>query len=143
MLAMFVDNQLHVRPRQPVHTYDHLSRASSSTEPSRNKMVDPALTSPQRPLQDYHLSTLPPTGYYIPNFITEQEEEYLLRKVSWRSLLSLTRAYSSSLWSRPRTEADTPFPFVLDRRDTKAEMENRRNWKTVSLASRQLSFHSI
>jgi hypothetical protein len=38
--------------------------------------------TPKLDLEQYRVEGLPPTAYYIPNFITEHEEEYLLQKVS-------------------------------------------------------------
>ena len=32
-------------------------------------------------LQDILISSLPASGYYLPNFVTEAEEAYLLQKV--------------------------------------------------------------
>ena len=32
-------------------------------------------------LQEMVIPSLPASGYYVPNFITENEEAYLLRKV--------------------------------------------------------------
>lgn len=37
-------------------------------------------------LQDTLVSSLPDSGYYIPNFITPTEESYILSKVSSASL---------------------------------------------------------
>lgn len=33
-------------------------------------------------LEAHRIQRLPPTAYYIPNFVSKAEEEYLLRKVS-------------------------------------------------------------
>ena len=50
----------------------------------------------------HHIAGLPPSAWYIPNFISEAEEEYLLRKVSHIafSVLNLRRSYSGRLQSR-------------------------------------------
>ena len=37
-------------------------------------------------LQEALISSLPASGYYVPNFISETEEAYLLEKVSYPGL---------------------------------------------------------
>lgn len=52
-------------------------------------------------LQEALIPSLPPSGYYIPNFITEIEEAHLLQKVS-----SLTFCLSITLDQRMLTLPD-------------------------------------
>ncbi len=40
-------------------------------------------------LQDALIASLPATGYYLPNFITETEEADLLRKVKSPGFISI------------------------------------------------------
>lgn len=51
--------------------------SSSSALPSMDK--DDVLLPPS--LERARINTLPQTAYYIPNFITEQEEQNILDKV--------------------------------------------------------------
>jgi alkylated DNA repair protein alkB family protein 6 len=51
--------------------------SSSSALPSTDK--DDVLLPPS--LEHARINTLPQTAYYIPNFITEQEEQNILDKV--------------------------------------------------------------
>ncbi|KAJ9112293.1 hypothetical protein QFC19_000712 [Naganishia cerealis] len=69
-------------------------------------------------LTPHRIPGLPPTAYYIPSFISEAEEEYLLRKVR------LQRSTES-----PRVEQLLMFSYCLptDYRVSVAEMENGRN----------------
>ncbi len=42
-----------------------------------------------RSLDDARVTTLPPTAYYIPDFITPAEEVFLLNKVRFAPALSI------------------------------------------------------
>jgi hypothetical protein len=43
-------------------------------------------SGPKFDLDQHRIPNLPPAAYYIPNFITEQEEAYLLQKVCLSSV---------------------------------------------------------
>lgn len=66
-------------------------------------------------LAEHRIPGLPPTAYYIPSFISEAEEEYLLRKVRCR--------HSSFVRASHR-----PGLSITDRGVPSAKMENSRDW---------------
>lgn len=43
-------------------------------------------SGPKYDLEQHRIPNLPPAAFYIPNFITEQEEDYLLQKVCLTAL---------------------------------------------------------
>ncbi|KAL5626728.1 hypothetical protein FOBRF1_001071 [Fusarium oxysporum] len=90
--------------------------SSSSALPSTDK--DDVLLPPS--LEHARINTLPQTAYYIPNFITEQEEQNILDKISsapkprWKQLTKRRlQTWPSDLVNNKLLEAPLP-PWLQD-----------------------------
>ncbi|KAL7768915.1 hypothetical protein ACKLNR_000299 [Fusarium oxysporum f. sp. zingiberi] len=90
--------------------------SSSSALPSTDK--DDVLLPPS--LEHARINTLPQTAYYIPNFITEQEEQNILDKISsapkprWKQLTKRRlQTWPSELVNNKLLEAPIP-PWLQD-----------------------------
>ncbi|RKK51612.1 hypothetical protein BFJ70_g8179 [Fusarium oxysporum] len=90
--------------------------SSSSALPSTDK--DDVLLPPS--LEHARINTLPQTAYYIPNFITEQEEQNILDKISsapkprWKQLTKRRlQTWPSELVNNKLLEAPLP-PWLQD-----------------------------
>ncbi|WWD22122.1 hypothetical protein CI109_106611 [Kwoniella shandongensis] len=99
-------------PQQRHDAEDHIPSGSSSSFPT---------------LEHFRVKNIPPAAYYIPDFITEEEEAYLLRKVAespqpkWKKVGSGRRlqywggtmSKNGVLLPEPLPEFLTAFPDII------------------------------
>nr|XP_019008653.1 uncharacterized protein I206_06335 [Kwoniella pini CBS 10737]OCF47434.1 hypothetical protein I206_06335 [Kwoniella pini CBS 10737] len=63
----------------PIPIFD--DQISSDVENENDNDKGTPLVREFPPIEHFRIQNVPPAAYYIPDFITKEEEEYLLRKV--------------------------------------------------------------
>ncbi|CAI6333171.1 unnamed protein product [Periconia digitata] len=81
-------------------------------------MADAQLSDSENTLERYRVITLPPDFFYIPNFITKEEEESILQKIPAQRWITLShrrlQAHPSTL-TKNNTLLASPLPQWLEK----------------------------